>query len=240
VKRIRKEDRAGFYITVIFHLAVIIVLLISKIGSVLQEENTFVLDFSKQEAIEKQEKADNMREDIAERLERLLAAAESGDLRVRNVAVDRSSLKDDRGTDAEDLYKDAEKLQKDLDKTFSRKDEDIVAEPEDIRKKEESKDKSESAYKGPSVVSWTLDGRKASHLSIPAYKCYGGGLVTVIITVDNSGKVRSAKVNDAISSADQCLRDYAIRAAQLSRFSQSTTAPASQTGEIVYQFIPQR
>lgn len=239
MRRIHKEDRAGIYITVIFHLAVIIILLAAKIGAVLQEENTFVLDFTKQEAMEKQERQETIREDIAERIERMLAAAENPGVNIRNVAVDRSALKDDRGTDAEELYKDAEKLQKDLDKTFSRKDEDIVAEPEEIRK-EEKQQKRESVYTGPSVVSWTLDGRKATHLPIPSYRCYGGGLVTVIITVDNAGGVRSAKVEDAVSSTDQCLRDYAVRAARLSKFSQSSTAPITQTGEIVYQFIPQR
>ena len=42
----RKEDRAGLYITVIFHLAVIIVLLVYQIDSTLGREESFVLDFS--------------------------------------------------------------------------------------------------------------------------------------------------------------------------------------------------
>ena len=102
--------------------------------------------------------------------------------------------------------------------------------------KEESK---KSSYKGPSVVSYELDGRKASKLSIPAYRCLGAGHVTVIITVDPSGKVLNAKVQDEVSSDDKCLRDFAIRAARLSRFSASGTAPARQTGNIVYLFVAQ-
>ena len=43
------EDRAGLYITVIFHLLVIIVLLICQISAALKRENSFVLDFSKVE-----------------------------------------------------------------------------------------------------------------------------------------------------------------------------------------------
>ena len=62
---------------------------------------------------------------------------------------------------------------------------------------------------------------KASSLKIPAYRCYGSGDVTVIITVNNSGQVVGAKVLDAVSSGDQCLRNFAIRAARLSRFSAS-------------------
>ena len=104
------------------------------------------------------------------------------------------------------------------------------------QKKSDNKGK---AYSGPSVVSYTLDGRKASHLKIPAYRCYGAGDVTVIITVNNSGAVVAAKVMDEISADDKCLRDFAVRAARLSRFSASQTAPANQKGEILYRFIAQ-
>ena len=51
-----KEDRAGLYLTVIFHLTVIIVLLLYSIDSTLKREESFVLDFSKQEEIERKEK----------------------------------------------------------------------------------------------------------------------------------------------------------------------------------------
>ena len=147
-------------------------------------------------------------------------------------------MKDDRNTDADQLYKDAERLAQDL--------RDGHAEQEDARdetvelqtqKRQENTEKKE--YKGPSVLSYNLDGRKASHLKIPAYRCYGSGDVTVIITVNNAGQVVGAKVLDAVSSDDQCLRNYAIRAARLSRFSASTTAPPNQTGEILYRFIAQ-
>ncbi|MBQ2109276.1 MAG: energy transducer TonB, partial [Bacteroidales bacterium] len=94
-------------------------------------------------------------------------------------------------------------------------------------------------YSGPSVISYSLDGRKASKLPIPAYRCYGGGMVTVIIIVDNAGNVVSAKVQDAVSSTDKCLREFAVRAARLSKFSSDPHAPARQTGDIVYQFLAQ-
>ena len=99
--------------------------------------------------------------------------------------------------------------------------------------------KSESVYSGPSVLSYTLEGRKASKLPIPAYRCYGCGDVTVIITVDPQGNVVAAKVLDEISSSDSCLRSFAVRAARLSKFSASSSAPARQNGEILYRFIAQ-
>ena len=76
-------------------------------------------------------------------------------------------------------------------------------------------------------------------VSIPAYRCLGAGHVTVIRTVDPSGNVVNAKIQEDASSSDKCLRDFAIRAARLSKFSASTSAPPRQLGNIVYMFIAQ-
>ena len=108
-----------------------------------------------------------------------------------------------------------------------------------LSSKEQKPDEKKKEYSGPSVVSYNLDGRKASHLKIPAYRCYGCGDVTVIITVDPQGNVVAAKVLDEISSSDSCLRSFAVRAARLSKFSASSSAPARQNGEILYRFIAQ-
>jgi len=224
--------------TVIVHLSIIIILLAAQIGFSLQREDSFVLDFTKQEELERVEKENVFREDISKRIDDLIAASEAGSIPVRNVAVDRSSLKDDRGTDAEELYKDAERLAKDLKTGFEVSNDDEVEVPS-VVKQDEHKETKESTYSGPSVVSYELDGRKASKLSIPAYRCMGAGLVTVIIAVDNSGNVISAKVQEDVSSADECLINFAVRAARLSKFSASPGAPARQMGNIVYQFIAQ-
>ena len=234
-----KEDRAGLYITIIFHLVVIIVLLIYQIDNVLRREESFVLDFTKQEEIEKQKKEQMFNEDISKRIDDLIAAARNSGEPIRNIAVDAGSkLKDDRNTDADQLYKDAERLAKDLKdgQVEDAREETVELQEQQQKKKEDTKKKE---YSGPSVVSYNLDGRKASHLKIPAYRCYGSGDVTVIITVNNSGQVTGAKVLDEVSASDRCLRDFAIRAARLSRFSASSTAPHNQTGEILYRFIAQ-
>ena len=233
------EDKAGLYITIIFHLVVIIVLLAYQIDSTLKREESFVLDFSKQEEIEQRQKEEAFKEDISKRLDELIAAARSSSDPIRNIAVDAgSTLKDDRNTDADQLYKDAERLAQELrdgQQLEDAREETVELKPE----KKKTDDSKKKEYSGPSVLSFNLDGRKASHLKIPAYRCYGSGDVTVIITVNNAGQVVGAKVLDAVSSSDQCLRNFAIRAARLSRFSASTTAPPNQTGEILYRFIAQ-
>ena len=55
MKRLKKEDRAGLYITVIVHLTVIIILLASQLSLSLRKEESFLLDFSRQETLEKLE-----------------------------------------------------------------------------------------------------------------------------------------------------------------------------------------
>ena len=236
--KLTPDQIAGLYITAIIHLAVIIVLLVCQIGYSVQRENSFVLDFTKQEEKEAEQQKEELHRSALAQLESMLSAARSQP--VRNVTVNRSQLKDDRNTDADQLYRDAERLAQDLKDGQNRKiedPEDFVQEP--VTKPAESKPRKQETYSGPSVLSWSLDGRKATPLPIPAYRCVGAGEVTVIITVNNQGTVVDAKVDDGASSGDGCLRNFAIRAARLSKFNASSTAPARQMGTITYLFIAQ-
>ena len=235
--RLTPDQKAGLLITAIVHLAVIIVLLLGGIGYSLQRENSFVLDFTKQEEKEELERQVELKQNALEQLESMIAAQR---MEVRNVTVNRSTqLKDDRNTDADQLYRDAERLARDLRDGQNRVQEDpedLVQDPVTPSKPEPRK---KETYSGPSVLSWSLDGRKATHLPIPAYRCVGAGQVTVIITVNNQGKVIDAKVDNGSSSGDGCLRAFATRAARMSLFNASTTAPARQMGTITYAFIAQ-
>ena len=236
--KLTPDQKAGLYITAIVHLAVIIILLLCQIGYSVQRENSFVLDFTKQEEKEAQEQQEELHRSAMAQLENLLAAARSQP--VRNVTVNRSQLKDDRNTDADQLYRDAERLAQDLKDGQHRQMEDpddFVQDP--VTKPADPKPRKQETYSGPSVLSWSLDGRKATHLPIPAYRCVGAGEVTVIITVNNQGTVVDAKVDDGASSKDGCLRGFATRAARLSKFNASATAPARQMGTITYLFIAQ-
>ena len=236
--KLTPDQKAGLYITAIVHLAVIIILLLCQIGYSVQRENSFVLDFTKQEEQEKIEKQEELSRNALAQLESMLSVARSQP--VRNVTVNRSQLKDDRNTDADQLYRDAERLAQDLkDGQHRQQDdpEDYVQDP--VTPPSDPKPRKQETYSGPSVLSWSLDGRKATHLPIPAYRCIGAGEVTVIITVNNQGTVVDAKVDDGSSSGDGCLRSFATRAARLSKFNASSTAPARQLGTITYLFIAQ-
>lgn len=239
--KLSPDRKAGLYITVSVHLAVIIVLLAVRIAYHVQQENSFVLDFTQQEEQERRQEQAELHEMAEQDLERMLqaVAAATRGAEMRNVAVDRSALKDDKGIDAEQLYRDAERLAQELRDGQNRQEEDpgafAATQPAPVKEEQEKP----RVYSGPSVLSWSLDGRKASHLPIPAYRCYGAGEVTVIITVNNQGKVVNAKVDDHLSTADNCLRTFATRAARLSLFSASPTAPSRQMGTITYAFIAQ-
>lgn len=240
----RGEDKAGVYFTVSVHLAVIILLLICNISSISGKRDSYLLDFtaSAEDIGAPTHKEENEEDDltfdeeIARRIEMLISGEDSHAL--KNIATDRSqqTLKDDRGTDAEKLYEDARHLAAEL------KDGIVPDEPDEnyvVDGRSSEKESSIIEYSGPSVVSYSLDGRKASRLPVPAYGCYGGGMVTVLITVDNSGKVTDAKVQESTSSKDKCLRERAVAAARRSRFSVNAKAPAQQHGDILYQFIAQ-
>ena len=53
MRKLSQEDKAGLYLTVIVHLAVVIVLLIAGLGYSVKKENSFVLDFTKYEDLER-------------------------------------------------------------------------------------------------------------------------------------------------------------------------------------------
>ena len=109
IKRLKPENKAGIYITVTFHLTVIVVLLAVQLTSMVRGENSFLLDFSRQEEIEQMAKEEEFKEDISRKIDEMLGniPVNSQNQNIRNIAVDHSdgALKDDRGTDAEQLYK---------------------------------------------------------------------------------------------------------------------------------------
>ena len=234
--KLRGEDKAGIYITAIIHLAVIIILLLLKIDSVNSTE-FYVLDYTDVKAPEIKKKPEKKPELSREEIERLIAAASKGDAEaLKSIAVN-AGLKDDRGTNADELYKDHERILREI-----REGQKTPVDDERVETAGPEQDKDNTgqtkAYSGPSVLSWELEGRQAVKLPIPAYRCYGAGDVTVIITVNKIGQVTAAKVDETSSSSDGCLRQRSVEAAKQSKFSRDDTRE-TQMGTIVYRFIAQ-
>ena len=195
------------------------------------------MDFSKLEEMEQIAKQEELKAQASKELDDLLSGRTTS--AYRNVAVDRSSqaLKDDRFKNPNQVYDEARELQRKLDASRAaalreQQGEDAVA-----TNNNNLPDSNAPQYKGPSVISYSLDGRKAMSLPVPAYKCPGGGDVSIQITVNRKGYVTAAAVIGNV--VDECIVKSAIAAAKKSRFRASSTAPEKQIGEIVYRFIAQ-
>lgn len=226
-----KQDLIGILITVSVHLAVIIVLLCSVITPALVRESRIELDFSELEELERLQKELEFKKDVNSRLNELLAQNGLDPINateeMKSVAVNRSSTSD--------LLAENARIQQDIKESLERRVDGSISFEEVPQIEEEQI----AEYNGASVVSYNLGGRKASHMPIPAYKCYSGGEVTVIIEVNPQGDVIGARIKDDVSANDSCLRRCALLAAKRSRFSVDSGAPAKQRGDIVYSFIAQ-
>ena len=75
MKRLPKEDRAGLYITLIVHLVVLIILLAGRLGTEIYKENTFILDFTKVEQLEKLQRRLEFEQSVNDRLNELLSVS---------------------------------------------------------------------------------------------------------------------------------------------------------------------
>ena len=246
-----EEKKAGILITVAVHLTVIIFLLLTSISVITRERNTeFILiafddepTESSEPVVEREEEelSPEERDAILASIDRMMAErALENPSSTHNIITSRNP--DARGTDADKLYDDAAKLAEALKNgqalTPDEGPDDI---PSSSGSGKNSKDDKTPppAYSGASVLSWSLPGRSAHELPVPAYKCMGGGTVTVIIRVGQDGRVKTAQVDDSTSSNDPCLKKWALDYAKRARFSASQTADNPQTGDIIYQFIPQ-
>ncbi|MCF0167286.1 MAG: hypothetical protein HUJ93_01390 [Bacteroidales bacterium] len=237
-----RQSRAGLYTTLIFHFSILIVLLATSLGAAVKPETTFILDFSKQEQKEKEIEIEERKEEISKQLEELIAqkAAENRK-EIRNVAVN-TERRMERNFKKDAVYDEDKELQKRLDAAKAKNEAIDQADAENyaaLNAKKEGNEDQAPAYQGPSVISYTLDGRNAKYLPVPAYKGYGSGDVAVKITVNQKGRVTKAEVITKASCSDPQLHQFAIAAAMRSTFSSSTTAPNPQTGEILYRFISQ-
>ncbi len=252
-----RRHQIGIYATIMFHLLVLAVLMLTKIDALINEP-VVVIDFSNTEIAHIEEQIDRLeqlKKTAQDEVNALLAGSNSrqSQQELRNIALDASpsgALRDDRNTNAKDLYDEAQRVQDRLDAARNAQggqsgqgermqNEQVVQGDEPGMLQQPSSGKKAEAYKGPSVMSYNLGGRKAVRLPVPVYQCDGGGDVTVTIEVNRQGRVTGATIQTNVSANNTCLHEAAIRAALLSRFSVDSGASDPQKGNIVYRFIAQ-
>ena len=94
-------------------------------------------------------------------------------------------------------------------------------------------------YSGKSNIHYSLANRYHIRLPIPVYLAKGGGLITVDIQVDPTGKVIKAEVRPTNTITDPMLPVYAMQAAERTVFNSEPKAPTVQKGTITYKFVAQ-
>lgn len=234
------DHRIGICMTVIIYLLIGIAFVTAKIViNDIESTQGFYIEMEKElipesEKIEiEQEKMEQMtREQFNE---------------VKNIAMNANAkldagLKDDKGTKASDIYNEAKALEDKLSsgrQSYERgmQEEQDILNSRNQQKKGSNEKREESRVNGRVTVTYSLDGRRATYLHIPAYQCEGGGEIVVGITVNRNGKVIAASISRG--SGDNCLQEMAVAAAYASKFNVDGSAPDKQQGTITYLFIPQ-
>lgn len=238
--------KVGILGTISIHLSLAIVLLIIKMNfnptprqvEVEVNFNNELLPITE----EQKEKIDKEAVAVAELLRHGLEAGA-----IKNVAVDAASnelnptLQDDKGINASDLYREAGMVKQRLNENKDHYEKSLMNGQEEIPNTpiKNTAPKEEGKYKGPAVISYFLEGRKAIGLPVPSYKCQFGGQVVVDIEVSPEGKVVKASIDSKNSLNDDCIDSSAIAAAYDSYFTVSPNSPSRQKGSITYLFVPQ-
>jgi len=240
IRRTFYENRIGIYTTISIHLVVIIIFLLYNINNIRYGEMFFAVDFSKQEEKIFQEEKEQRRKNFEKELEQALSGS-ARNRELRNVAVDKSNgmLRDDRHQNPSSIYDEAKQVQARLDASRHAAQQQQGGDYVPVVATSGGNSGKAEVYKGPSVLSYDLGGRKAMRLPVPVYQCQGGGNVTVMIEVDRRGYVVSMIIGISESVDNACLHEAAKRAAGTSRFAADASAPERQKGHIVYRFIAQ-
>ncbi len=237
------RHRIGLLITVVIYLSLAILFVTYKIVVLPNPTPTIEIEFNAEEIIpelleqerEVQEIEDYEYEKVQNRV-----SSENSEF--------NETLRDSKNTDAGEIYDDVERLQRELEAGR----EDVRKQLEEIEASAQREDSPESNIdakqgdedrdafvKGNVAVSFSLEGRTANYLDMPAYKCLNGGRVVVSIVVNQNGRVTSAVVERSSSSNDRCLHQEAIASAKKSTFNASGSAPNPQRGTITYNFEAQ-
>lgn len=233
------DHRAGLCVTLIVYLVLMIAFVSSKIvvGRQPHQQGMYI---DLQTLAELEQERDRLQAEVERRQQG--EAIDWGSVRneISNENALNEQLKDDRGTNTAALNDAAEDAAARMQANREAYEQGL-AEAEAIggNRGRASEGKHEDRkVKGSVTVSFSLTNplRQSVHLNVPAYRCESGGQVVVAIVVNRAGEVVSARV---VEGGDDCMREAALRAANVSTFNIDPEAPARHQGTITYTFIPQ-
>jgi TonB family protein len=237
-----KDNQIGIYTAVIFHLLIFLTLAVNEIRTREIRSKSIELVFQSIEQ-EPEITPEDERNKIEEELNKMLRDMPNPDVRLPNLSMNAAAQgsASGRGQGSVSFFssRNSASIRAEREKTEKTQEEKKDTGLDDITSDEPAQSGEESqAYKGPSIVSYYLEGRVAIYLPVPSYKCLNGGDVTVLIEVNSQGYVVNAEIDKRNSSNDECLHHAAIDAAERARFSTAAKSD-NQKGNIVYRFVPQ-
>jgi TonB family protein len=249
IKQWIKDNQVGIYTAIIFHLLVFLALALNEIRT-RNKQSVFVeIVFQKDIKKEPEKNPAEEKKIIEEELKKMLKEMPTPDIKLPNLTMNAAAQGSESGrgqgaatasffssrntsTIREEKEREREKENQQQEKKNRGTD--------DVKLAEAAHDGEESqAYKGPSIVSYYLEGRVGISIPVPSYKCFNGGDVTVLIEVNRLGYVVGAEIDKKNSSNDECLHRAAKEAAERARFSSSQGSEEIQKGNIVYRFVSQ-
>jgi hypothetical protein len=243
IREFVKTNLVAILYTIIFHLLIVIVLVLTKVEGLKQDHELGVtLDFTEEQTLEDLLKDENI-EVPAEWIEKVFEARQQSSNRAVNL---NDEVNQEIST--QDYLQDL------LDELESQKDEEFKENREKLKEiisssvyEEETlpeKEDDEKNFTGPTTIVFEfLDSpkdRKKRRLSIPVYKCEGSALVVVDLIVRQDGSVSNVNVLSSETINDpSCFIEAAKNAASTSTFKSDFGAPEKQHARITYQFVAQ-
>ncbi len=97
----------------------------------------------------------------------------------------------------------------------------------------------EKSYSGNVTAAFNMSGRDANYNPVPTYRCKTHGVVVINITINTSGEVTDARVNEPKSSLNECLRAESEMYAKKWKFNYKEGAEKKQDGTITFTFSAQ-
>jgi hypothetical protein len=242
-----ERHKEGILGTIIIHLVLATIVLIMKINTIQNRESALNVNLLTEEEVKELLDPDEKKENQTQQKE-IFTPAEREFLGKRNIATNEA---DQKANDKVD------QMVNDIKNELNIKDPSPVDRqqaPQPAPSEDAIPDKSikedkiikrsttgiRTFYKGPTSVSYYLEGRYHENLPIPVYKCQGNGKVVLKIEVNQQGYVVNLEIDRAQSNIpDACILETAEKAAKTTRFNFGNTGPAIQKGTLTYIFIAQ-
>lgn len=247
VKEWLVTHQVGLLSTVIFHLLLLILVLILKLNPSKNVVDSIAIEFQ-QPQMQSTKDPQKLADELLKQQPKVLDPRKGTEAsQVRNVAVNSNldrltdKLVDDKFGSKNSVYEEARQLEarmKANQQLYKKAVEAGKMSPQQQTSQVSAHSSSDKAYKGASVLAYSLQGRQGTYLPVPAYLCEGGGDIVVDIAVNQKGYVTDAVIS-ARTTGSECLYAEAIKAAKRSRFTMDTSSPASQKGSITYRFVAQ-